>query len=125
MLLIFLAFFLLLTIVAFHRQDAIKDVVNQSLHRTNTTTPVAQPEPPADSKADQKSDTDSDTTKTATTKTDTKPSTKADTKTEKTSMWGKSKSKGPKLDNGNRVLAPKSLEDIHNSTLGVSFTEKA
>ncbi len=124
-LIMFLAFFLLLTIVAFRRQDTIKDVVNQSLHRTNTTHAVAKPETAADSKTDLMSDTKPDTTNTKTT-TDAETSTKADTKTDSksgtTSMWGKSKSKGPKLDNGDRTLAPSTLADIHNSTLGVCCT---
>ena len=117
-LLIFLAFFLLLTLVAFRRQDAIKDVVNQSLHRTNSTASVAKPKPTVDPKADPKSDTKSDTSKTDSS-TDAKTNTKPETKTEKTSMWGKPKSKGLQLDNGDRTLATNTLADIHNRTLGV------
>jgi hypothetical protein len=94
-LLIFLAFFLLLTIVALRRQDTIKDVVNHSLHRTSNAPAVEKPEIAVDSKAD----------------------TKSHLKSGKTSMWGKSNSKGPYLDD--RTLAPSSLADIHNSTLGV------
>lgn len=128
-LLIFLGFFLLLTIVAFRRQDTIKDVVNQSLHRTSNTSSVATPETAVDSATDLKSDTKPATTKTETTtdaktdaKSDTKTDSKSDMKSGKTSMWGKSKSKGPKLDNGDRTLAPSTLADIHNSTLGVCCT---
>lgn len=134
-LLIFLAFFLLLTVVAFRRQDTIKDVVNSSLHRTNTTVPVTKPDTTADTKADLKSDTKSGTTKTesqpstkpeAPAKTDPKPDAISDTKSEKPkSPWSGSASgsKGPKLGNGDRVLAASSVADIHNSSLGVCCSQ--
>lgn len=121
-LIIFIAFFLLLTLVAFRRQDDIKDVVSTSLHRANTTTPTKSTV--SETKASLGSDGKSDTFKTdskAAVKSDGKTDTKADTKASKTSIWGgkKAPSQGPKLGNGDRTLAASSIEDIHNSTLGV------
>lgn len=134
-LLIFLGFFLLLTVVAFRRQDTIKEVVNSRLHPTDSTAPVTEPDTTVDSKPEMKSDTqpsvqpstkpdvEADSkqdTKPDTSKTDSKADTKSDMKSEKPSIWkGKSGSKAPKLGNGDRVLAEQSVTDIHNTTLGV------
>ena len=98
-----IAFFLILTLVAFRRQDTIKDVVSKGLHRTtNATAPVAT----SDTKTDLKEDVSKpDPPKSE--KTQTKPSTPPP------SM------KGPVLGNGERSLASESLQDIHNSSLGV------
>ena len=129
-LLIFLAFFLLLTVVAFRRQDTIKDVVNNSLHRTATAMSTKKPDPPADSKPaaqpstkpESKSESTSEKTKTEG-KSESKTDSKSDMKSEKPS---KSKAgsvlKSPKLGNGDRTLEASSLAAIHNSTLGVGYT---
>jgi hypothetical protein len=110
-----LAFFLILTLVGFRRQDTIKDVVNSSLHHNNSTAPAVVAKP--DTKAD--------------TKTATKADTKTDIKSDKIDSSSKSRLqsdpptqlKGPKLDNGDRTLAPQSLTDLHNSSLGVRTVE--
>ncbi|KAK3176007.1 hypothetical protein OEA41_007329 [Lepraria neglecta] len=97
-----IAFFLILTLVGFRRQDTIKDVVSNGLHRTtDATAPVAM----SDTKTDLKEDVSKpDPPKSE--KTQTKPSTPPP------SM------KGPVLGNGERSLASESLQDIHNSSLG-------
>ena len=147
-LIIFLAFFLSLTVLAFRRQDTIKDVVNSRLHgpSTTTTTTGTKPETSVGSKPDLKSEIKPDTTqieeKPETSPTETKPATsqastkpdakeevksdpksntKSETKTDKSKSKSKTESgkKGPKLGNGDRVLAASSVADIHNTTLGV------
>ena len=104
-LLCLVAFFLILTLVAFRRQDTIKEVVSKGLHRnTNSTVPVAQPDTKTGLKEDvSKPDSKSDKTETS----DPKPSTQPPS------------IKGPVLGNGERSLAQESLQDIHNSSLGV------
>ena len=128
-LIVFLAFFLVLTLVAFRRQDTIKDVVNSKLHglSTITTTTGTKAETAADTKADLKSDTPE--TKPATSQPSTKPDSKDDvkseskpeTKTDKSKSQPKKETgkKGPKLGNGDRVLSAENVADIHNTTLGV------
>lgn len=100
-----LAFFLLLTLVAFRRQDTIKDVVSKGLHRTaNTTASFPKPDTQADLKENTKpKDTTSGEKYTS------NPSSKPDVIYQ-----------SPVLGNGERSLTQESLEDLHNSSLGVS-----
>ena len=127
-LLIFLGFFLLLTVIAVRRQDTIKEVVNNKFHPTNNTASLTKPDTTVDSKPDLKSDTQPSSQPSTKpdpkedSKQDTKSDTKSNTKSEKPSIWkGKSGKKGLKLGNGDRVLAEQSVTDIHNSTLGVRY----
>ncbi len=100
-----LALFLLLTLVAFRRQDTIKDVVSKGLHRTaNTTASVPKP----DTQADLKENTKPKGTRFGE-KYTSNPSSKPDV------IY-----KSPVLGNGERSLTQESLEDLHNSSLGVS-----
>ena len=139
-LLTFLVIFLLLTVLAFRRQDTIKEAVNSRLHHgTSTTTPVTKPDVTLQSKPDVKTEAQPSTkpdvkpiTKPDTTKADSKPDaqptskteTKPDTKSEKPSIFkGKSGSKNLKLGNGDRTLADSTVADIHNTTLGVRSAE--
>ena len=142
-LLIFLAFFLVLTLVAFRRQDTIKEVVNSRLHPTSTEEPATKPDVTAhpkpdvkseakpstipDSKPDNKQDNKEDNK--GDQKTETKPDTKTDTKSDmklgKPSIFrGKSGSKNLKLGNGDRTLADSTVADIHNTTLGVCCIQR-
>lgn len=117
----FIAFFLILTFVAFRRQDDIKDVVNTSLHRANTTSSTKSSGSETKASLGSDSETNSTTDSKSAVKSDSKTDTKADTTSSKTSIWGgkKAPSQGPKLGNGDRTLAASNVEDIHNSTLGV------
>ena len=99
-----LALFLLLTLVAFRRQDTIKDVVSKGLHRTaNATTSLPKP----DTQTDLKENTEPKDT-TASEKFTSNPSSKPAV------IY-----KSPVLGNGERSLTQESLEDLHNSSLGV------
>ena len=111
-----LAFFLLLTFVAFRRQDKIKDIVDQSFHRSNATAAVSKPDLKPDSKSDPKSDPKSDS------KLQSEQS-KSRLKPETSSSYGQ----GPVLAtaNGDRYLAKSSLNDIHNTSLGVCYFQQS
>ena len=98
-----IAFFLILTLVAFRRQDTIKEVVGKGIHRA-----PAVPAPVATS--DTKTDLQDHASKA-----DTQKSEKAKSKPSKP----QTQYKGPVLGNGERTLAQESLQDIHNSSLGV------
>ena len=100
-----LASFFLLTLVAFRRQDTIKDVVSKGLHR------------PANATASlEKQDTQADLQEI------TKP--KDASLGEKYTSDPSSKPeviyKSPILGNGERSLTQDTLEALHNSSLGVS-----
>ena len=100
-----LALLLLLTLVAFRRQDTIKDVVSKGLHRTaNATASFSKP----DKQADLQEHTEPKDTRFGEIYTS-KPSSKPDV------IY-----KSPVLGNGERSLTQESLEDLHNSSLGVS-----
>lgn len=119
MLIALLALFLILTLVAFRRQDTIKEVVNSSFHRNNSTAPVTVVKP--DTKADTKTDSQ------AATSTNTQAELEQEEKPDEIDSTSKARlqsdppqqRKGPKLDNGDRTLAPQSLTDLHNRSLGV------
>lgn len=130
-LLIFLAFFLILTIVAFRRQDDIKEVVNNRLKsNTNTASTLAaekgikKPEVTAAANtAETQPSTKPDATISSVAAT--KTTAKADSKKGKSSSNANTQTgKGPKLGNGDRVVPPSNIADIHNSTLGVCGMQK-
>lgn len=104
-----LAFFLLLTLVAFRRQDTIKDVVSNGLHRNNSMASVVV----ADIKANTSADTKTNPT------TDSKFDETDSTSIARLQSDPPIELKGPKLDNSDRILAPRSLTDLHNRSLGV------
>lgn len=100
-----LAFFFLATIVAFRRQDTIKEVVSKGLHRTaNATASLTRPHTQADLQENaEPKDTRFGEKYTS------DPSSKPDV------IY-----KSPVLGNGERSLTQDSLEAVHNSSLGVS-----
>ena len=99
-----LVFFLILTLVAFRRQDTIKDVVSKGIHRTaESTTTATKPDTTANSKEVKKPNT----------KVGGKYS--SNPKSPPSPLYS-----SPILGNGERSLTQESLQDIHNTSLGVS-----
>ena len=100
-----LAFFFLVTLVAFRRQDTIKDAVSKGLHGTaNATTSL------------EKQATQADVQKS----TEPKDASLGQKYTSDPSSKPEVIYKSPVLGNGDRSLTQDSLEALHNSSLGVS-----
>ena len=103
-----LALLFILTLVAFRRQDTIKEVVSKGLHRTaNATASLTKPDTQPDLKEDKES-------------TESKSSRFGEKYTSNPSSKPDVIYKSPVLGNGERSLTQESLEDLHNSSLGVS-----
>ena len=103
-----LALLFIFTLVAFRRQDAIKEVVSKGLHRTaNATVSLTKPDTQPDL-TENKEIPESKSSRLGE-KYTSKPSSKPDV------IY-----KSPVLGNGERSLTQESLEDLHNSSLGVS-----
>ena len=100
-----LAFFFLLTLVAFRRQDTIKGVVSKGLHHTaNATASFAKQDTQADLQENTKP----------------KDASFGEKYTSDPSSKPEVIYKSPVLGNGERSLTQDSLEALHNTSLGVS-----
>ena len=120
-LIVFLAFFLVLALVAFRRQGSIKDIVSSTYHRSKSTISAAPPTTESDLYLSTNPDVNSGS------KSDAKPDSKSDSKSTSRLNPAPGSSKGPVLAtaNGDRSLAPGHLQDLHNRSLGVSRSQSS
>ena len=104
--------FLILSLLAFRRQDTIKEVVHNSFHRNNHTALLGSTRPGNAVSASSGSDI-GDVRDVTLGKTDSTSNSRLQSELP-------DQPEGLKLDNGDRVLAPQSMRDLRNTSLGVS-----